>query len=277
MYGRTVLSNNTIFPTRVSADGKPLYKAGGITIDWANVAAVSGSNATLPDGSIVLIGQKYLRYGQVMCKQVVAEIQTITLTGGPTAGSATISLPAVNDYAAQSFTVGFGASAATVQTAIQALSRIGANNATVGRTGAGSNGDPYIFTVTFNKELGNIPQLTLTSHTFTGGTTPTATLATSTDAGANAGMFGPYDPAASDGRQTLERGDCFILDETVLQYPAGSAMLSAANDQVGSAIEGGAVWIDRVLHSAAATHTLALGPTLAEVLTAFPGLQIVRD
>jgi hypothetical protein len=40
MIGRTVLTGqNSIMPTRVSADGSPKYKAGGITIDWGTVAA----------------------------------------------------------------------------------------------------------------------------------------------------------------------------------------------------------------------------------------------
>jgi hypothetical protein len=162
MYGRTVLSNNSVFATRVSADGKPVYKAGGITIDWTTVVAASG-DVTLTDGSVVKDGQKYLRYGQVMTK--------ITASG----------------------------------------------------------------------------------------------------------QFGPYDPAVTDGRQTLTRGSCYILDETVLQYSSGSTKLSAANDIVGSAIEGGAVFIDRVLQSGVATHTLAVGPTKAEVLTAFPAIFVVQD
>lgn len=162
MYGRTVLANNAVFSTRVSADGSPEYKAGGITIDWTVVVAASGDQ-TLADGSIVKDGQKYLRYGQVMTK--------ITATG----------------------------------------------------------------------------------------------------------KFAPYDPALTTGVELLARGNCFILDETVLQYGSGSTLLSVANDQVGSAIEGGKVWIDRILQSGTGSASLADGPTLANLLTAFPNLYIVRD
>jgi hypothetical protein len=54
-------------------------------------------------------------------------------------------------------------------------------------------------------------------------------------------------------------------------------MISGVNDQVGGVFDGGRVFIDRVLHSGTATHTLALGPTKAEVLTAFPAIQIVEN
>jgi hypothetical protein len=106
MIGRNLLTTSTVQPVRVSADGSPLYKAGGVTIDWTTVVAVAGSDVTLPDGDVIRIGQKYLRYGQVITK--------ITASG----------------------------------------------------------------------------------------------------------KFGPYDPGAGDGRQTLARGNAYILDETWLQYTA---------------------------------------------------------
>ena len=44
------------------------WKAGGITIDWAKVAAVSGSDVTLPNGTVIPIGQKYIDMGTVLVK-----------------------------------------------------------------------------------------------------------------------------------------------------------------------------------------------------------------
>lgn len=158
MYGRNLLTNNHVQPTRVSADGSPKYKTGGVGIDWSTVAAVAGSDVTLPDGSVIRIGQKYLRYGQI-------------------------------------------------------ITRITAS-----------------------------------------------------------GLFGPYDPAAADGRQTLTRGEAFILDQTLLQYTTGTAMVSAQNDQVGNVFDGGEVFIDRILNSGGGAASLAAGPTLANVNTTFPGI-----
>lgn len=44
------------------------FKAGGITIDWSTVNAVSGSDVTLDDGDVILIGDKYIRYGTVVSR-----------------------------------------------------------------------------------------------------------------------------------------------------------------------------------------------------------------
>lgn len=275
MFGQTTLSNNSLLPTRVSADGRPDYKPGGITIDWSTVAAASGDQ-TLPDGTVVKDGQKYLRYGQVVCRVGVAEVQTYELTGGPTSGTATLTFPATAAYAAESFTIAYNATGAAVQASLQALNRFGPDGVTVARTGAGTAGDPYVYTATYNKSSGDVSTPAGT-HTFLGGTTPTITIATGTAAGSTAGYFGPYDPNATDGRATLARGECYILDETVLQYGAGTALLSAATDHYGSCVEGGLLWRPRVLHSAAQTHTLARGPTLAEVEAAFPNVRWVAS
>lgn len=53
---------------QVSADGAPKYKAGGVTVDWANVAAVSGSDVTFEDNVVVKVGEKAIRYGTIMMK-----------------------------------------------------------------------------------------------------------------------------------------------------------------------------------------------------------------
>lgn len=67
-FGRK--TGNRIF---VSADGYPLYKVGGVSINWAhanftvangNVAPAGGIE--LADGTFVEAGVKYLRYGSVL-------------------------------------------------------------------------------------------------------------------------------------------------------------------------------------------------------------------
>lgn len=252
----------------LSADGKPEMKHGGITIDWGTVAAVSGSNVTLNDGQEIEVGEKYLRYGQVVTMIGVAEVQTLTFTGGPTAGTATITLPASGNQLAQTATaVAFNASAADVAAALNALSRLAPTGASVARAGAGSAGDPYVYTITFARGLGNIPQLTST-HTFTGGTTPTTTHATTTGGSATGGMYGPYDPAASDGRQTLSRGFCFLLNRTVREHDRQS--------DHPPALYGGLVYRDRIL-ATTGTHSLAAGPTFTNLEAAFPRLAYVAE
>lgn len=273
--GQATLTNNSVLPTRVSADGNPQLKPGGITIDWTTVTAASGDQ-TLPDGTVIKDTLKYLRYGQIMCRIGVAEVQTYTLTGIPTGGSATLTFPLTPAFSAESFVIGAADSAATVQATLQALNRVGANGVTVTRAGDGSS-TPFVYTATYNKSAGDVSAPTLTTNALTGGTTPTATIATGTPAGSTAGKYGPFDPSASDGRATLARGESYIMDSTVLQYAAGSSMISSSNDHYGEAVEGGLLWRDRVLQSAGQTHTLARGPTLAEVETAFPTVRWVAS
>lgn len=73
--GQTTYGKKTGFPLRVSADGNPEYKVGGITIDWTDVnipTGTAGTGITLGDGTFVPPGKKYLRYGQVVFWTVTA-------------------------------------------------------------------------------------------------------------------------------------------------------------------------------------------------------------
>lgn len=159
-YGPKSLSLKTSNGLRLSCDGAPEWRSTGITIDWSLVAAVSGSPVTLKDGLVIPIGEKYLRYGQVLARVTVG------------------------------------------------------------------------------------------------------------------GKWGPYDPAAADGREALVRGACAILDQTVLEKGMIAGLSnSPASDHPG-VIEGGYVWFDRVIQSGVAAHTLALGPTKVEFLAAFPRILI---
>ena len=52
---------------RTIAKGDADWKAGGVTIDWSTVATNAGGT-TLPDGTVVPAGTKFLRYGQVLSR-----------------------------------------------------------------------------------------------------------------------------------------------------------------------------------------------------------------
>lgn len=71
------------FGIRVSADGNPLAKIGGVTVEWASVTAASAAFTVLPTGATaaanfyvaggndldyVDAGEKFLRFGTVLCK-----------------------------------------------------------------------------------------------------------------------------------------------------------------------------------------------------------------
>jgi hypothetical protein len=140
---------------QVSADGRPEFKAVGITLDWATIAAVAGSDVTWLDGLVVKVGEKGLRYGQVVTK--------ITASG----------------------------------------------------------------------------------------------------------LYGPYDPGAVDGRQTLARGDCFVVNESIRE--------DELNSNHPPVFDGGLSFVSRIIQSGGGAASLAAGPTLANLLTAFPRLRLVND
>src|SRR5262245_34217470 len=142
---------------QVTADGCPEMKAGGITIDWTTVTAVTGSDVTYLDGIVVKVGEKAIRYGQVLSK--------ITASG----------------------------------------------------------------------------------------------------------KYGPYDPAATGtGRELAPvRGETYIANETIKE------------DEIASdhppVLEGGLVFLDRIIQAGTGTASLAAGPTLANLLAGFPRLRLIKE
>lgn len=107
----------------------------------------------------------------------VNEVQTVTITGAPTGGTFTLT------YSGQTTSgIAYNASAATVQTALEALSNIAPGDVVV----TGAAGGPY--TVTFGGLLveTNVAEMTASAASLTGGTTPAVAIATTT-AGAAAG------------------------------------------------------------------------------------------
>jgi hypothetical protein len=103
---------------------------------------------------------------------VVNEVQTVTITGTPTGGNFTLTFSG-----ATTANIAYNAVASTVESALVALSTIGAGNVAV--TGGPGPGTPYV--VTFKNKLGGRDVATMTAaHTFTGGTTPTITVLVNT-------------------------------------------------------------------------------------------------
>lgn len=159
-YGRQLLGPQSIYPTSVLAAPPGLWKPGGITLDWSTVAAVATTDVTLADGSVIKIGQKYLRFGQIL---------TQITTGG---------------------------------------------------------------------------------------------------------QYGPYDTAASDGRQLLARGKVYIVEKTVLQL--NQLGFTTVNTDNFGVLEGGTLWKARILMTTG-THTLAAGPTVTEFEAVFPMVQYAQS
>lgn len=99
-----------------------------------------------------------------------AEVQTVTISGTPTAGTFTLTLSGHTTAAIQ-----YNATAGAVQTALEALPNIGTGRVTVG--GGPGPGTPY--TVTFSSILGDPDEMTA-AGSFTGGTTPAVAVTTTT-------------------------------------------------------------------------------------------------
>ena len=100
-----------------------------------------------------------------------SEVQTVTITGTPTGGTFTLTFGGQTTAA-----IAYNATAATVQTALEALSTIRAGNVGV----SGSAGGPY--TVTFRGDLAsqNVAAMTADGASLTGGTSPAVAVATGT-------------------------------------------------------------------------------------------------
>jgi len=141
------------------------------------------------------------------------EVQTVTITGGPTGGTYTLTYSGQTTAA-----IAYNATAAAVQSALAALSNIGAGNVTV----TGANGGPY--TVAFVGTLANtdVAQMTHTDS-LTGGSSPAVAIATTTAGGAD---------ASSDGRQ-VAKGVLF----STIDVSSGSAKFGAPLLEWGAIVE----------------------------------------
>lgn len=97
---------------------------------------------------------------------VIDNTQTVTLTGGPTGGTFTLT------YKGQTTSgIAYNAASSAVQTAVQALSTVGPGNATV----SGSAGGPY--TITLAGALAkDLTAFTGSGAGLTGGTSPSVTI-----------------------------------------------------------------------------------------------------
>lgn len=102
-----------------------------------------------------------------------SEQQTITITGGPTGGTFTVS------YGGQTTAgIAYNATAAAVQTALRALSTIGSTGVAV--TGGPGPATPYVVTFTGFLAGTNVAQMTASAASLTGGTSPAVAVTTTT-------------------------------------------------------------------------------------------------
>jgi hypothetical protein len=153
----------------VTISGSPT--SGTFLLGWGNAAtspiAYNASSATVQTALRALVSMPLTAAG-------INDVQTVTITGGPTGGTFTLTFGGQTTSA-----LAFNASPAAVQTALQALSTSGAG-ATYSVAVSGSTGGPY--TVTFSGGLGNkdVQMLWADGGALRGGTNPNVTVTTST-------------------------------------------------------------------------------------------------
>lgn len=230
---------------------------------------------------------------------------TLTETDGTDGGTFGLQITR-NGVTRTTASVAWNVSAADLDTAVEALDIIGSGGVTV----SGSAGGPYTITflpslgdldvevvndltadggvieggivlanlvggayvVTFPAGSGNVAALTTNAASLTGGA-GTATVATAT-AGTSSGTYGPYSSAATDGRQNLVRGRCFILNESVTELgPIGLNTQATSHPAV---FEGGKVWRARL--NIGGPNPTSIGgnePSVAAFEAAFPRVQYV--
>jgi hypothetical protein len=226
-YGRQVLAE-TGRPIQVLAHHQGVdWAVGGITIDWTTVNAVSGANLTLADGTVIEIGKKGIPFGAVLCAKGIQNVETITIDA--TGGTFTVTANGTTTAA-----LAYNVSAADAQAAIRGLGGVYAGVAVTEDTG--------VYTLTYPLGAGNVAAVTTDATNLTGGA-GTAAVATVTE-GAAVGGYGPYDSAATDGRQFLRRGYAYILNESLLETPGGG--LIAAPSAHPDVFDGGTVWKDQL-------------------------------
>lgn len=152
-----------------SAGGPYTLTFGGNLAD-ENVAALTADGALLTQavgtGTAVVatdtVGAAHTPTVATTVPGVVAttdEVQTVTLTGGSTTGTWDLVVPVYGTIAA----IAYNASGASVQTSFRAL-HADTSACTVVRSGAGSSGDPYVYTITY---LGTLAQTDVAAVTVT--------------------------------------------------------------------------------------------------------------
>jgi len=255
-YGRQVLSGTGRPLMVVAGEGRDIHwKVAGITLDWGLFAAVN-ADTTLSDETVVPNGQKYARYGQILCRVKKTEVQTVTVANA-TGGTFTL---------AGSDPIDFDATDAEMEAALEEI--FGAGLVSVSGPAAG------VYTVSFDDSLGNVA--TMAAVDSTTGSGHSVTVATVNQGAGNEGKWGPYDPAATDGRALLTRGDCFILNETRLENGLIPPLGGGVTDHPAVFDGGGPIWKARVLMTTG-THSLAAGPTVTEFEAAFPSIWYAQS
>lgn len=131
-----------------------------------------------PDGTAIAIPTSGSNSGYaVPLVAKVNEVQTVTITGTPTGGTVTLTLDGETTG-----TIAYNATAATVLAALEALSNVDVGAVVV--TGGPGPGTAWVVTFSGPQYLGaNVPVMTASGASLTGGTSPAIAVTTTTGGG----------------------------------------------------------------------------------------------
>jgi len=181
--GGATLAREYTWTPGASALAKSTFSArkGTPTINGVAGTAEEANGCTLTDlmlgfsrtSSQTLSGSGYGGAPSYTASIDVNEVQTVTITGTPTGGTFTLTFGGQTTA-----NIAYDAAAGAVQTALQALSTIGASNATV--TGGPGPGTPYVVTFVAGLANTNVAAMTASGALLTGGSTPAVAVTTTT-------------------------------------------------------------------------------------------------
>lgn len=250
------------------------WRVGGATIDWSTIAANNTGSAIMwDDGVTVAVGAKALRFGQCMCRITAAEVITVAFVGTPTSGSYIVWGLNPRNNVGNNYSLPYNATVAQFQTAMDYI--FGAGGTVV----AGTNGGPY--TVSTAGALAGVTlqplMFDVTNDGGNGGVggqgagaglNAGVTITATVTAGSNSGMWGPYDNTATDGRQTITRGNFGWVNESVLEQDSVSNYMGL--------LEGGVFWKDRMIANTSA-GSLTAGPLFSVIEPLSPFIQYAQN
>lgn len=135
-------------------------------------------NGFFPDGLALAVPTSGANSGYAVPLAARAtEVQTVTITGTPTGGTVTLTFDGETTGA-----IAYNATAATVLAALEALSNVDVGSVVV--TGGPGPGTAWIVTFSGTQYLGaNVPVMTASGASLTGGTSPAIAVTTTTGGG----------------------------------------------------------------------------------------------
>lgn len=202
-------------------------------------SAVINAAGVTADVSGPYVGRRYLVAGTILSKRddnqyeqftasgAVNEVQTITITGSPTGGDYTLTFDGETTAA-----IAYNANAAAVDSALEALSNIGAGNVTVSGT------SPKTVTFTGTLAGASQPLITADASGLTGGTDPDITVVQTTEGAIGQTIAGIlYDTVEfADGSDKSDEPAAFLrrgasFDSTkIVNYVTHASALATALD-----------------------------------------------